>query len=208
VYVCAHTHAHIDMHLIICLSAERLRERSKQVDGMVKSQQERLNRVQEMLQKKSKKSSSTSSSSSSSPSSSSSSSSDNKDRASSTGSAVGEKIVVSCAECTQKVRVPAGVTGTISCPACGKKFRTDGKGSSVRVTEGSAPNTGGRAAEDAKTDSTSTDDRKNTGASTDSDGKIVVDCPACAQKLRVKAGQAGTVKCPACSAPFAVSAYI
>jgi Zn finger protein HypA/HybF involved in hydrogenase expression len=184
------TNAHTIDEPAICL-AERLRERSKQVEGMVKSQEDRLNRVRDMLEKKAKKSSSASSgarTASSNPSTS---------TGTSTSANTAEKVVVSCAECSQKVRVPAGVTGTISCPACGKKFRTDGKGGSERLPSDNK-------AEAPKAGSANADSSKESKAAGE-DEKVVVECPMCAQKLRIKSGQAGTIKCPSCSAPFAVS---
>ena len=143
----------------------RLRERSREVQKLVQKQTARLDKIKAKVKGGNSKSSSSSRSTSS----------------SSSSSAAGEKVIVGCTSCGQKIRVPGGVAGTVSCPACGVSFRTgEGSGGS------SKQETQGRSSSSSAAE------------------KVVVNCPSCSQGLRVPKGESGRIDCPKCATSFRV----
>jgi predicted RNA-binding Zn-ribbon protein involved in translation (DUF1610 family) len=136
----------------------RLRERSREVQKLVQKQTTRLDKIKAKVK-----------------------GGGSKSRSSSSSSAAGEKVIVGCTSCGQKIRVPGGVAGTVSCPACGVSFRTGegSRGSSKQETQG----------------------RSSSSAAAE---KVVVNCPSCSQGLRVPKGESGRIDCPKCATSFRV----
>ena len=102
---------------------------------------------------------------------------------SSSPSSAAGKVVVDCPQCSQKLRVPASASGkpapgVARCPACSHSF------------------------EPAPAPSAETEAQRTTPGEQTSAEKVVVECPACGQKLRVPAGKRGVITCPACSKTF------
>ena len=92
-----------------------------------------------------------------------------------------EKIEVSCPECSQSLRVPAGYSGNAKCPACETKFE-------VSANQGS------------KNDDIE-DEVEEIEDNIKSDKKEVA-CPDCDQRLKIPSSYEGSAKCPACSCVF------
>jgi hypothetical protein len=121
-------------------SATRLRDRAAKVDEMQLSQKQRLKRLRARLRGEKPPSQSPS-----------------RSAGAGGGGGAGDKEVVSCPECFQKLRVPSGRAGTARCPNCSYSWEPNVPASDGAGSEGGAE---AAAAE-----------------------RRVVGCPKCAQKI-------------------------
>ena len=91
-----------------------------------------------------------------------------------------EKIQVGCPECARQLRVPSDYGGQVRCPDCSNRFDVTPRADSLREM----------------------DEAEEVTQKVESDGKIELHCPECAQSLRIPDTYIGAVRCPACEEVF------
>lgn len=96
-----------------------------------------------------------------------------------------EKIQIGCPECARQLRVPATYSGSVRCPDCSNRFDVEGRSEDV---------------EEAEEDEV--EEVVDEAVAEQSDKKVEVSCPECAQSLRVPSDYSGSVRCPACEHVF------
>ena len=94
-----------------------------------------------------------------------------------------DKIQVGCPECARQLRVPSDYGGQVRCPDCSHRFEVTPRIDPTR--------------EEAEPE------LEHEGeADSESDGKVEIHCPECAQSLRIPGDYQGSVRCPACEEVF------